>query len=79
MCFRCTESILIGVNSELFVSLLVKSVSLISFYLLILFKDTKNSMNVILPPWLQNVLNINSWPHCMKGGKEFQVVDLRDD
>ena len=29
-------------------------------------------------PWLQNVLIINSWPHCMKGGKEFRVVGIKE-
>ena len=29
-------------------------------------------------PWLQNVLIIISWPHCIKGGKEFRVVGIRD-
>ena len=28
-------------------------------------------------PWLQNVLIINSWPHCMKGGKEFREVGIK--
>ena len=26
----------------------------------------------------QNVLIINSWPHCMKGGKEFRAVGIKE-
>ena len=29
-------------------------------------------------PWLQNVLNIDSWSHCMKGGKEFRAVGIKE-
>ena len=28
--------------------------------------------------WLQNVLNINSWPHCMKGGTEVQALGIKE-
>ena len=28
--------------------------------------------------WLPNVMIINSWPHCMKGGKELQEVGIKE-
>ena len=28
--------------------------------------------------WLQNVLNINSWPQCMKVGKEVQPLGTKE-
>ena len=28
--------------------------------------------------WLQNILNINSWPHFMKGGKEVQALGIKE-
>ena len=30
-----------------------------------------------LSHWLQNVLIINSWPHCMKRGREFRAVGIK--
>ena len=29
-------------------------------------------------PWLQNVLIIDSWPHCMKGVKEFRAMGIKE-
>ena len=31
-----------------------------------------------MTPWLQNVLTINSWPHCIKGGKEVQALGIKE-
>ena len=31
-----------------------------------------------IPLWHQKVLNINSWPHCMKGGKEVQAFGIKE-
>ena len=28
--------------------------------------------------WLRHVLNINSWPHRMKGGKEVQALGIKE-
>ena len=28
--------------------------------------------------WLQNVLILNSWPHCMKGGKDFRALGMKE-
>ena len=33
---------------------------------------------VYTPPWLQNVLIINSWPHRIKGGKEFRAMGIKE-
>ena len=28
--------------------------------------------------WLQHDLIINSWPHCVKGGKEFRALGIKE-